>query len=72
MFVFYSGYVNFLGGFNMLNKNRVHYSTTLDKEILKAFKILAVEKDEDVNTLIEQAMRLFFEQQQICQKSAKL
>lgn len=41
---------------NMEQKSRKGYNTTLDVELMKQIKILAIERDCKVNDLLEEAM----------------
>lgn len=39
---------------------RVPYSTTLNKDILKKLKIIAIEEDRNANDVIEEALKEYF------------
>jgi dephospho-CoA kinase len=41
----------------MAEKNRIHYNTTLDAELLKQLKFLSVEENKRHNELLEEAIR---------------
>jgi len=41
----------------MEKKKRIHYNTTLDADLLKQLKFLAVEKNKRHNDLLEEAIR---------------
>ncbi len=38
-------------------KNRTHFNTTLDINLLKRLKILGIEKNKRINDLLEEAIR---------------
>jgi hypothetical protein len=40
-----------------MKKKRTFYNTTLDEDLLKALKILAVEKNQRQNDLLEEAIQ---------------
>jgi len=41
----------------MKKKNRIHYNTTLDADLLKKLKFLSVEVDKRHNDLLEEAIK---------------
>jgi ribosomal protein L13 len=41
----------------MAKKERIHYNTTLDVELLKQLKFLSVEENKRHNELLEEAIR---------------
>ena len=41
----------------MEKKNRIHYNTTLDVDLLKQLKYLAIEEHKRHNDLLEEAIR---------------
>lgn len=40
-----------------MEKNRIPYNTTLDKDLLKRLKILSVEENKRQNDLLEEAIQ---------------
>ena len=42
---------------NMEKKKRIHYNTTLDLDLLKQLKFLAIEEHRRHNDLLEEAIR---------------
>ena len=40
----------------MAKKNRIHYNTTLDADLLKKLKLLSVEMNKRHNDLLEEAI----------------
>lgn len=42
-----------------MEKNRIPYNTTLDKDILKRLKLLSVEENKRQNDLLEEAIEEF-------------
>ena len=40
----------------MKKKNRIHYNTTLDADLLKQLKFLAIEENKRHNDLLEEAI----------------
>jgi predicted transcriptional regulator len=53
----------------MEKKNRTHYNTTLDADLLKRLKILAVEENKRHNDLLEEAIRDLLKKYKTCDKS---
>ena len=41
----------------MVKKNRIHYNTTLDADLLKKLKLLSVEMNKRHNDLLEEAIQ---------------
>jgi len=41
----------------MEKKSRIHYNTTLDADLLKQLKFLAIEENKRHNDLLEEAIR---------------
>jgi ribosomal protein L13 len=41
----------------MEKKNRIHYNTTLDADLLKQLKFLAIEENKRHNDLLEEAIQ---------------
>lgn len=40
---------------------RTNFATTVDKDLLKKFKMLAIENDKKINEFVEEAMKLLLE-----------
>lgn len=50
---------NFMKNYTSKSKNRIHFSTSLNADLVKQIKLLSVERGVTVNDLLEDAIRKY-------------